>query len=320
MEQQTISAWLTAWQATDRTDLAPTTRYRYDGVLAQFLAWFAATEQRPMTGADVNPITLVGYRSALQATRATNTVNTHLSALRVWCRWLNAQGYLAHNPALRLKLVRTTTTVSPTALTAAQVNALLRQAQQTRYPVRNTALVQLLIQTGLRIGEGAALLRQDVALGARSGSVRVRAGKGNVARSVPLNDSARAALASYLAPTLGVEPTLKAVAAIWTSAADNQPLWVSERKQRLSVREMSRMIQHLIAVCAMRGLVPVDATPHSLRHTFATHYLARHPYDLVGLARLLGHRSVQTTQIYVQPTDAAMALRVSQIDLNAYAE
>ncbi|MBK7916696.1 MAG: tyrosine-type recombinase/integrase [Chloroflexi bacterium] len=67
------------------------------------------------------------------------------------------------------------------------------------------------------------------------------------------------------------------------------------------------------------GQVPAEATPHSLRHTFATRYLLRHPGDLVGLARLLGHTSIQTTQIYVQPTEAEMARRVSQIDLNAYA-
>jgi site-specific recombinase XerD len=79
------------------------------------------------------------------------------------------------------------------------------------------------------------------------------------------------------------------------------------------------MIQHVIQQCAARGQVPTSATPHSLRHTFATRYLLRHPGDLVGLARLLGHTSIHTTQIYVQPTEEEIALRVSQIDLNAYA-
>jgi site-specific recombinase XerC len=68
------------------------------------------------------------------------------------------------------------------------------------------------------------------------------------------------------------------------------------------VREMSRMVQELVRGCAVRDLVPIDTTPHSLRHTFATHYLPPHPDDLIGRARLLGHSSLDATKIYVQPT------------------
>ena len=78
------------------------------------------------------------------------------------------------------------------------------------------------------------------------------------------------------------------------------------------------MIHHLVRNCAARGLVPLATTPHSLRHTFATRYLARHPYDLVGLARILGHTSITTTQIYIQPTEAQVAEKIAMIDLNAY--
>ncbi|MBK7916614.1 MAG: tyrosine-type recombinase/integrase [Chloroflexi bacterium] len=87
----------------------------------------------------------------------------------------------------------------------------------------------------------------------------------------------------------------------------------------LSIREMSRMIGQAIQQAASLGAGSGRSHSHSLRHTFATRYLLRHPGDLVGLARLLGHTSIQTTQIYVQPTEAEMARRVSQIDLNAYA-
>lgn len=78
------------------------------------------------------------------------------------------------------------------------------------------------------------------------------------------------------------------------------------------------MIHQIVRDAAARDLVPASTTPHSLRHTFATRYLARHPHDLVGLARLLGHSSITTTQIYVQPTEADITARVEQIDLNAY--
>ena len=129
--------------------------------------------------------------------------------------------------------------------------------------------------------------------------------------------TARQALADYLAPVLQVNPTLKAVAAVW-SRAPRQAVWTSERGGQLSVREMCRIIQDLVRTCAVRGLVPADTTLHSLRHTFVTRHLAIHPDDLVGLARLLGHSSLEATKIYVQPTEEELAARVDRIDLNAY--
>jgi site-specific recombinase XerD len=224
------------------------------------------------------------------------------------------------NPTVRLKLVGRQEPLAPSALTPAQFNALLRQAQHTRYPARNLALLHMLLQTGLRIGECAALTWQDVALGECKGSVTVRSGKGNISRQVPLNDSARQALADYAAPLLDVAPTLRGVAIAWsTGVPEPSPLWKSERGSPLSVREMGRTVAELVRDCAAREAVPPETTPHSLRHTFATRYLMRHPGDIVGLARLLGHTSIQTTQIYVRPTDADIAERVNQIDLNAYA-
>ncbi len=150
-------------------------------------------------------------------------------------------------------------------------------------------------------------------------SVRVSAfaGKENKAHRVPLNDSVRQALADYLAPLLQPERTLKAVAVVWPRAP-REPPWASERGDQPSVREMSRMIQELVRTCAARDLVPADTTPHSLRHTFATRYLAAHRDDLVGLARLLGHSSLDATRIYVEPTEEELAARVDRIDLNAY--
>lgn len=69
---------------------------------------------------------------------------------------------------------------------------------------------------------------------------------------------------------------------------------------------------------ANRELVPAETKPHDLRHTFAHRYLQQHPGDLVGLARILGHESLDTTKIYTRLTPGELALRVEQIPLNAY--
>ena len=71
---------------------------------------------------------------------------------------------------------------------------------------------------------------------------------------------------------------------------------------------------------AARHLIPTTTRAHTLRHTFAARYLAAHAQDLVGLAAMLGHSSLNTTRIFVQPTAEQLADRVERIDLNAYAD
>ncbi len=158
----------------------------------------------------------------------------------------------------------------------------------------------------------------DIHVSERQGQLLVRKGKGNKIRRVPLNTSARQALAEYLGPVWDVEPTVKAVALVWRHRAASEPLWISQKGGALSTRTVSELVEGLVAGCAARGLVPAETTPHTLKHTFATNYLKDHPSDLVGLAALLGHSSLETTCIYVQPTADDLAQRVEQTRLNAY--
>ncbi len=216
MASLTIDASLELWLADLRAnDLAPGTVRRYKSAIESFLAWYDKEEQRCLTLEQLSPITLIGYRNFLQRTqqRATSTVNGHISALRTWCAWMTVERYLETNPAKRIKLVGRQEASSREGLSPNQVNALLRQAQSSRDAVRNYAVVQILLQTGMRLDECSQLTLADIEFGERSGRVTIRSGKGNKARTVPLNASARTALAEYLAPRFGSEPTVKAVAA-----------------------------------------------------------------------------------------------------------
>lgn len=313
---------LDRWLADLRADRADRTIARYGGAVRHFLAWYASQEGRPLVPADLTPIALVGYRAALQQTAAPRTVNTHVCALRSWCAWLAAHGHLEADPAARFRLVGRQEPAAPGGLTPNEVNALARAAGRSRHPARDTALVQLLLQTGLRLGECAALTWTDIVVGEKAGQVLVRAGKGNKTRQLPLNASARGALAAYAGPLLGVGPTLKAVAAAWPRRLAGQPtpLWRSQKGGRLSASAIWRVIDGLVRDTAARGLVPPTTSPHTLRHTFAGRYLVAHPGDLVGLAALLGHSTLETTRIYVQPTADQLAARLERLDLNAYGE
>jgi site-specific recombinase XerD len=320
--EEVLPLWLDELQASDR---AKGTIRRYKSAVEGFLAWYEREEQRPLTFAMLTPIALVGYRNEVQRKqgRATSTVNGHLSALRAWCAWLTEERYLEVNPARRIKLVGRQEASSREGLSDTQANALLRQAQTSRDGRRNYAIVQLLLQTGIRLDECSQLTLEDIEFGERSGRLKVRQGKGNKARTVPLNASARQALAEYLAPRLNCDPTVKAVALAWphrSSGSSQVALWQSQKKGRLSTSAMRQMIDVLVRDASARGLVPAQTSAHTLRHTFARNYLGQYPGDVVGLATLLGHTSLDTTRIYSQPTVAQLSTRVEQLRQNAYGE
>ncbi len=317
--QQLLELWCQYLQGKDRS--AGTIR-KYTQAVAHFCAWYEQEEHAPLTLSALTPIALIGYRNELQHEqhKSISTINLHMSALRAWCGWMTEQGYLAADPAAHVKLVGGEASSSRTGLKSAQINALLRQAQISRDPGRNYAIVQVLLQTGLRLSECAALTFEDITFGERSGLLRVRAGKGNKARSVPLNASAREAIAVYVAPRLGVEkPSLKVVAARWPKPKSPQsfePLWLSQKGGMLTTSAMGQMIAELVK--AAGELVPEETSAHTLRHTFARSYLAQYPGDVVGLATLLGHSSLDTTRLYSQPDVSQLATRVEQLTLNAY--
>ncbi len=317
-----VEEWLRNLEADDRS--AHTIR-SYAGSVKRFLQWYQSEEQKPLEPDDLTPVTLVGYRNELphRQGRGTASVNVELAGLRSWCKWLFDQGRLPSNPAARLRSVGRQRQPAPKGLDDTQVNALLREASRSRHKDRDYALVQVLLQTGMRIGECAALDLIDITFGDRGGSVLIRGGKGNKARPVPLNASARQALASYVAPKLSVEPTLAAVSAAWPrrrKGVEGGPLWGSQKGGRLSSQAIRRVIDGLVRAASARGLVPPDASAHTLRHTFAMFYLKDNPGDLVGLATLLGHSSLDTTRIYAQHSAEYLASRVDRLALNAYAE
>ena len=324
MASRTASGLLEDWVADLWADDRSSHTIRaYAGAVRRFLAWYAREEGRPPTLADLTPVALTGYRHDLQhrQKQATRSVNSAVAALRAFCRWLTEQGHLLTNPAARLKAISQQAPSAPKGLSDREVHAVLRAAGRTRHPQRDDALVQLLLQTGLRIGECAALDYEDLLVGERSGSVFVRGGKGNKARTVPLNASARAALVAHAAPALGVAATLAAVAAAWPRrqrGAVGAPLWRSQKGNRLSTAAIRQLLDGLVRDLAARQLVDGAASAHTLRHTFAWFYLREQPGDLIGLATLLGHRSLDTTRIYGQPAAEQLAARVEALALNAY--
>ena len=181
------------------------------------------------------------------------------------------------------------------------MHGLLRAAGGSSHGLarRNYALVQLMLQTGLRVAEVAALRRSDVVVRDRAGSVRLRSGKGLKEREVPLNATARRALWQLLEQ----EPATQSEATVFRSS----------RGTAMPVRS----IQNVIAALVRRaGLTTSELSAHRLRHTFALAWLRQHPGKLIELSPLLGHESLDTTAVYTRALAADLARGVERTRFN----
>jgi integrase/recombinase XerC len=295
--------WLCAFLAElARTDLAPATRRGYGYDLRHFLAWHAGIQDGGFALERLGEHDLIAYRQHLLALgRRPATINRRLDALRRLCRWARETGRLRDDVARDLRPVRAARNRRPAGLTDAEAHALLRAAGASSHglAVRNYALVQLMLQAGLRVGEVAALHVSDVSLHERSGVVRIRHGKGLKAREVPLNATVRRALKHALdeRQMLGAQ----------------EPLFLSSRGGAMPVRSIQAVITALARRARLKRLA---VSAHTLRHTFALGYLRDNPGKLVELAGLLGHDSLDTTAVYTRPSVDDLAADLERSHLN----
>ena len=285
-----------------RDDLAPATLrgYRYD--LRHFVAWHRTVHDGPFVFEGLAGHELTAYRQHMVAGGLRPaTVNRRLDALRRLCRWARGTGALPAGSVLDVRPVRTERNRQPAGLTDPEVHALLRAAGASSHGLaaRNYAMVQLMLQAGLRVGEVAALQVGDATLGDRSGTVRIRHGKGLKARDVPLNATARRALRQHLdrrpAPDAGA------------------PLFASSRDAAMPVRTVQAVMTTLARRARLKRLA---VSAHTLRHTFALGFLRDNPGKLVELASLLGHDSLNTTAIYTRPSRDDLAADLERSHLN----
>jgi site-specific recombinase XerD len=208
------------------------------------------------------------------------SIQRKLSAARGLCRHLVLAGELALDPSLSLRRGRRASRL-PKALGEAEIEALLR-APDVSTPLgrRDRALLEVLYSAGTRASETVGLSEGDVDL--EAGHARVL-GKGNKERLVALGPFAVAALVDYLEDPARPKPLESA----------GQALFLNERGGRLTTRSLQRIVGHMALVAGLAR----RPTPHTLRHSFATHLLDRGA-DLRAVQELLGHAQLATTQIY----------------------
>jgi len=261
--------------------------YRRD--IGAYAAWVGEAGSSPETA---GPSELERWLAAMSGVAAPRTVARRLAAVRTYHRWLVARGARADDPTRGLDGVRVPSGL-PKALTVDQVTRLLESVTgDDPRARRDRALLEFLYATGARISEACGA---DVAdLDAEGGLVRLF-GKGSKERLVPIGGAALRALGAWLTP--GVREGLAAAPARGggrSARADSRALFVGLRGRRLTRQGAWEVVARRARAARIRGM-----SPHSLRHSCATHMLVAGA-DLRVVQEMLGHASVSTTQVYTK--------------------
>lgn len=256
---------------------SPHTVRAYAADLEQFQAHVAAESGRAPRLEDVDHLMIRAFLARLHEGGLKKvSASRKLATLRTFFRYLCREGILDRNPARALLSPRTERRI-PVHLEENEVAILIEVPGEADSARRARAILELLYATGIRCAELVGLDLGDIDLQART--VRVL-GKGNKERIVPFGQPALAALSAYFPSRLKSKPRSPAV-------------FVNARGGRLTDRWVRRIVTDRVKQVAMTR----HMSPHSLRHSFATHLLERGA-DLRAIQELLGHASLSTTQRY----------------------
>jgi site-specific recombinase XerD len=267
-------------------NLTQRTRVEYRTDIRQLNAFLA--QQGIHTPGNVSLRQLQAFLAALDGRGLSGITRRRKTAsLRAFFGFLAASGFLANNPTLEL-VPPEREYREPRFLTRQEYQALLRACSHN---ARDAAIVELILQTGMRLSEVARLTLDDVELPPRInrepgnvGSVSIQ-GKGRKHRTVPLNYKACRALKAWLT----VRPKISEPA-----------LFVTKFREPMGPRAIQQLVEKYLKEAGIRG-----ASVHTLRHTMATHHVAKGT-NLETVRDLLGHADLKTTSIYVSTAKEAM--------------
>lgn len=263
----------------------------YQGDLKQFLL-FLKREQGKIKLEDVTYATIrkflgemgtVPWRT-VPVSYTRSSIARKVSCLRTFFKFLAREGLLPANPARFIHLPKRELKL-PSFLSIEEVIKLLESPPSTSIGLRDRAIMEVLYATGIRVNELVILNLSDVDI--LGGTIRVF-GKGRKERIVPIGRPALFALGEYL-KIWGLSQFLR-------SKNGTVPLFLNKRGGRLSARSVETVINKYARIVGLKNV-----TPHTLRHSFATHLLSRGA-DLRMVQELLGHKSLSTTQIYTHIT------------------
>ncbi|MBS0605067.1 MAG: tyrosine recombinase XerC [Verrucomicrobia bacterium] len=247
-----------------------------------------APVQTPFLVSDIDKRAIRSYLAAMAAKAATKkTVLRRLSSLRSFFKYLVKERMAEHNPLDEIDAPKLEKKIPP-SLSYDQVMRLFDQADTSSYlGFRDRCIMELFYSSGLRISELVGLERQH--FDERNFRLRVL-GKGKKERIVPITQTAAKWLKDYLE-----HPERHRDIDDHMAEADDKAIFLNKWGKRLTVRSVDRKFQEYLKASGLVGKI----TPHTIRHTIATHWLEK-GMDLKTIQVLLGHSSLSTTTIYTQ--------------------
>ncbi len=278
-------------------NVSPHTVAAYESDITQllkFISQMKETQVDKLRPADVDVIAIRAFMSDLHRKHiSASSAGRKLSAVRTFFRFLRREDLVEHDQSLLVSSPKQGVTV-PSHLTIDEMNRLLEMPDGSS-PLgrRDRAILELFYASGLRLSELVGLDMESIDVSRKM--VRVM-GKGRKERLVPFNTAAADAIKAYLKD----RAVMTAVAARGARGA-RAPLFLNYRGERLSARSVDRLVRRYVAACGTK----FGISPHALRHSFATHLLARGA-DLRAIQELLGHARLSTTQRYTHVNAAQL--------------
>jgi site-specific recombinase XerD len=289
-----ITNWL---KDLDNQGKSQHTLAAYRRALEHFIRWSETAYGKPFDTERVMARDVRDWKAYQQTVEkvAPATVNQRLVALSRFYAWAIQKDLSKEDPTTDVHALRLPPR-EPKGLDSRDVRRLLRAAHH--HP-RDFAMLEVLIGTGVRVGELLSLSVGDVEIGERSGKLTIRQTKHGGYREIPLTLDVRKALSAYLETHPKTDDP-------------DAPLWIG---QTGSLSHRSSVMRILNKYTLLAGLDNIN--PHALRHTFASRYLKANKGDLRGLARLLGHVSLNTVMIYTEPDMEDLAERMERVNSGA---
>ena len=267
-------------------NLSPHTVKAYMSDICQFNSFLAVKARNVKTG-EIDHLTVRGYIGSLYKKEKKSSIGRKLASIRSFFDYMIKKGYLENNPA-RMVSIPKPEKVLPSFISVDEAFALMDKPKgPSLSSLRDRAILETLYSCGLRVSELVSLNMDNINL--RDSILRVT-GKGNKERIVPIGEKAVSAIEKYL--TIRQE-ALHLTSHVSRLTQNGDPLFINLRGGRLTQRSVERFVKKYTAGIASGKRV----TPHSLRHTFATHLLDNGA-DLRGIQEMLGHASLSTTQKY----------------------
>ncbi len=225
-------------------------------------------------------------QSMLDKGLSRGTIRIRMRAIRAFCNFLEREEIIEASPMKDAEIPKVPARY-PEIISNAQARKLMSAARRTTWTgIRNRSMLGMFLDTGMRLSELIGLDLEDVDL--RSGTVRIRSGKGDKERHVYMG---RALLR-----------TMRKWIEVRGFHQEGTPFYLTKDGNRLDLRNVERIVERIAKRANLSG---IRITPHILRHTFATHYI-QNGGDPFSLQRILGHSDIKTTMIYVNLAEVGL--------------